>query len=99
MGKKKAALQFPAAAGVILKNTLEIGHTEAVKKAVEAGIGVSILSRTAVLREKHLGVIKPLRIAGIDLKRTFYYAYRKDKYLSRVSTNFLQFAVYQKPAV
>lgn len=87
-----------AAAGIVLKNTLEIGHTEAVKKAVEAGLGVSILSRNAVLREEHLGIIKPLCVSGIDLKRTFCFAYRKDKYLSRVTGTFLQFAVYQKPA-
>jgi DNA-binding transcriptional LysR family regulator len=87
-----------ASAGIVLKNTLEIGHTEAVKKAVEAGLGVSILSKAAILREEHLGVIKSLRLSGVDLMRTFYFAYRKDKYLSRVTSTFLQFAVYQKPS-
>lgn len=85
-----------AGAGVVLKNTLEIGHTEAVKKAVEAGLGVSILSRAAVLREERLGVIKPLRLSGVDLMRTFHFAYRKDKYLSRVTAAFLQFIVYNR---
>jgi len=88
-----------AAAGIILRNTLEIGNTEAVKKSVEAGLGVSILSKAAVLREEYLGVIKSLRVSGVDLKRTFYFAYRKDKYLSKITGAFLQFAVYQQPAV
>ena len=88
-----------AATGIILRNTLEIGNTEAVKKAVEAGLGVSILSKASVLREEYLGVIKSLRVSGVDLKRTFYFAYRKDKYLSKITGAFLQFAVYQQPAV
>jgi len=85
-----------AASGVVLRNTLEIGHTEAVKKAVEVGLGVSILSKAVVVREERLGVIKTLRIVGMDLKRPCYFAYRKDKYLSRVTSTFLQYAVYQK---
>jgi DNA-binding transcriptional LysR family regulator len=33
------------------KVSMELGHTEAIKKAVEAGLGVSCLSRMAVARE------------------------------------------------
>lgn len=39
------------AAGVVLKNTMEFGNTEAIKKAVEAGLGISIVSKSAVSRE------------------------------------------------
>jgi DNA-binding transcriptional LysR family regulator len=82
--------------GIALKNTMEFGNTEAVKKAVEAGLGVSIVSKATVSREEHLGVIRALRISGIDLQRTFYFAYRKDKYLSNLDKTFLQFIVYSK---
>ena len=34
-----------------LKSLIELGHTEAIKKAVEANLGVSCLSRLAVARE------------------------------------------------
>ena len=34
-----------------LASVIELGHTEAIKKAVEAGLGVSCLSRLAVQRE------------------------------------------------
>jgi DNA-binding transcriptional LysR family regulator len=80
--------------GISLKNTLEFGNTEAVKKAVEAGLGVSIVSRIAIQREEHLGVIRALGISGVDFRRTFYFAYRKDKYLSNLDKTFLQFIVY-----
>ncbi|HUH65707.1 MAG TPA: selenium metabolism-associated LysR family transcriptional regulator [Syntrophales bacterium] len=80
--------------GIVLKNTMEFGHTEAVKKAVEAGLGVSIVSRATVSREERLGVVKTLSVSGIDLKRTFYFAHRKEKYLSNLDKTFLQFIVY-----
>jgi DNA-binding transcriptional LysR family regulator len=82
--------------GVTLKKIIEFGHTEAVKKAVESGLGVGILSRLAIAREEHLGLIKSLRLEGVDLTRTFFFAYRKDKYLSMVAKTFLQHAVYGK---
>lgn len=80
--------------GINLKNKMEFGHTEAVKKAVEAGLGVSIISKAAISREEHLGVISALRISGVDLTRDFYFAYRSDKYLSNLDKTFLQFIVY-----
>jgi len=86
-----------AEAGIVLRNTIELGHTEAVKKAVEAGLGVSILSKLAILREEHLGFIRSLRLSDVDLQRTFFFAYRKDKYISKLTAAFLQFAVYHKP--
>jgi DNA-binding transcriptional LysR family regulator len=80
--------------GITLKKTIEFGNTEAVKKAVEAGLGISIVSKVAIRREEHLGVIKVLGISGVDFRRTFYFAYRKDKYLSNLDKAFLQFIVY-----
>ncbi|HVO65088.1 MAG TPA: selenium metabolism-associated LysR family transcriptional regulator [Syntrophales bacterium] len=82
--------------GVTLKNVMEMGNTEAVKKAVEEGLGMSIVSKITVSREEHLGVIKTLRISGVDLERTLYFIYRKDKYLSNLDKTFLQFIVYNK---
>lgn len=37
--------------GVALSRTVRVGHTEAIKRAVEAGMGISCLSRFAVERE------------------------------------------------
>ena len=80
--------------GITLKKTVEFGHTEAVKKAVESGLGVGILSKLAIDREEYLGLIKSLRLEGVDLTRTFFFAYRQDKYLNTVTKTFLQHAVY-----
>lgn len=40
---------------------IELGHTEAIKKAVEAGLGVSCLSRLAVKRELEQGWLAEVR--------------------------------------
>lgn len=42
------AAQFFAAAGVTLRVAMELGSTEAVREAVAAGLGVSVVSRHAV---------------------------------------------------
>lgn len=68
--------------GITMK-AMELGHTESIKRAVEAGLGVSILSKTVVERELSLGHLKTVKLKGINLKRKFYYAYHKDKYLSK----------------
>ena len=93
-GTRRIVEERLARAGVVLKNRIEFGHTEAVKKAVESGLGVSIISRAAIAREEHLGVIKSLRLDGVDMTRDFYFAYRKDKYMTSAAKAFLECAVY-----
>lgn len=48
---------------------MELGHTEAVKKAVEAGLGVGCLSRMAVQRELDNGWLFEIG-SPLDLRRT-----------------------------
>lgn len=69
-------------AGLRPKDTMEIGNTEGVKKAVEAGLGISLLSRHIVQSEQDAGLIRALTLKGIDLNRDLYAVYRKDRYLS-----------------
>ncbi|MEW6609115.1 MAG: selenium metabolism-associated LysR family transcriptional regulator [bacterium] len=75
--------------GVILKKTMEFGNTEAIKKAVEAGLGISIISKYAILREVNAGILKSICLSGVNLGRNFYFTYRKDKYLTNVVKAFL----------
>ena len=78
-------------AGVTLKNTIEFGHTEAVKRAVAVGLGISIISKSAILNEEKLGLIRSLSLSGVNLERNFYFTYQKDKYLTNLVRTFLQF--------
>lgn len=83
------------AAGIVLKNVIEFGNTEAIKRAVEAGLGISIVSKSAVAREAQLGVIKIMPLSGINLERDFYVIHRKDKYISGLIKTFLEFLIYK----
>ena len=46
--------------------------TDAVKQAVKAGMGVSILSRFSVQEELKYGTLKEVKVAGLEMKRNFY---------------------------
>jgi DNA-binding transcriptional LysR family regulator len=68
--------------------SLELGHTEAIKKAVEAGLGISCLSRLAVQRELENGWLVEIR-TPLDLKRTLTILLRKDSCRTRLLQSFL----------
>jgi len=51
---------------------IELGSSRAVITAVEAGLGVSIVSRYAVRESLELGRVKVVRVDGLDLSRNFY---------------------------
>ncbi len=54
--------------GIRYTISMELGHTEAIKKAVEAGLGVSCLSRMAVARELSHGWLTEVK-TSLDLRR------------------------------
>ncbi len=69
----------------------ELGSTEAVRQAVIAGIGTSILSKRAVEIEIKAGSIKEIKLDDMELKRIFYLIYHTQKTLSPLATAFLEF--------
>ncbi|MFC5471903.1 LysR substrate-binding domain-containing protein [Cohnella suwonensis] len=50
----------------------EFGSNGAVKSAVEAGLGLSVLSVWTIKHEISLGLLKPVRVKDVDFKRQFY---------------------------
>lgn len=88
----RAILEHRFAALGIAPRFIELGHTESIKRGVEAGLGIAILSRAVVERELKMGWLHTVRLKGMNLQRDFYYAYRKDKYLSKAVREFLSMA-------
>lgn len=74
-----------------LEVVAEIGSTAAVKEAIKAGIGVSILSKRAVLDDLDCGRLVALSIQGHDMHRPFYLIQRKNRDLSPVAAAFTQY--------
>ena len=72
-----------------LNIVMELGSTQAIKTAVESGLGVSFISKSAIKKELKLKSLKTYSIKNISLQRTFYIAYRKDRVLKSSTELFL----------
>jgi len=68
---------------------LELEHTEAIKRAVESGLGISCISRLALKDAFKRGSLVPLEIADLDLKRQFNFVLHKQKFLTSGIQSFL----------
>ncbi len=61
-------------AGFAPRVAMQMGSTEAVKEAVAAGLGPSVLSGWAVRREVAAGSLVAVAVAGLDLSRKLHLA-------------------------
>ncbi len=61
---------------------LELQHTEAIKRAVEANIGLGCLSRITLENAIERGDLVPLCVPHRNFRRRFYLVLNKDKYRS-----------------
>lgn len=74
-----------------MKIVMELGSTGAVKSAVEANLGISILSQSSVRHELKLGILEMRAVEGIRFTRNFYSIYLKSTILPISATTFLMF--------
>lgn len=58
-----------------LHTSMELNSTEGLLNAVEAGLGVTFVSRWAVRNQLRLGTLKLARVRGLKLSRMFSIAY------------------------
>lgn len=69
---------------------MELGHTEAIKNAVAAGLGVSILSRMTVARDVADGRLAILPIAAGRIRRHLLAVQRSPGFLAPATRAFLE---------
>jgi DNA-binding transcriptional LysR family regulator len=79
----------------ILNVSMELGSTEAVKEALMAGFGYSILSRISISHELKEGTILEVPIRGLTLKRGFYDVYHRRRPLHPIAQAFRGFLKHQ----
>jgi DNA-binding transcriptional LysR family regulator len=65
-----------------LSIAMELQHTEAIKRAVEAGLGVGCLSRISLNDAFARGTLVPLEVPGRDFSRELYIITHRRKYRS-----------------
>ena len=61
---------------------IELQHTEAIKRAVQAGLGIGCLSRVTLEDNFRRGDLVPLTVPGRDFRRLFYFVLHRQKYRS-----------------
>jgi len=66
------------------------GSTDAVKQAVKAGLGFSILSRFSVTDELKFEILKEIKLSDIRMKRKFYIITHKKRTLPQAYKVFLE---------
>lgn len=76
---------------VQMRVAMELGSPEAVKGAVEAGMGVSVMSGTTIQKELKLGTLIAVAMDP-PLTRPFSFVHQKQKFRIRVMEELLEFA-------
>jgi DNA-binding transcriptional LysR family regulator len=76
-----------------LSRRLTLGSIEAIKRAVEAGMGVAVISKWAVMREIEQKRLKAIPIVNITFARQFYFIYKANYYKERLVSRFIDFAI------
>lgn len=70
---------------------MELGSPEAVKGAVEAGMGISVVSNATIQKELRLGTLVAVQLEP-PLERPFSFVHQKQKFRVRVMEELLEFA-------
>jgi len=78
---------------------MELGSNEAIKHTVVAGLGVAVLSLHTLSLEGTNGPVGVLDVEGFPIERKWYLAHTKDKELSLIAKEFLEFAKESGPVI
>ncbi len=74
-----------------LNQPFELGSTEAIKGAVQAGMGISIVSAVALVKEEKLGQLVSVP-TDPPVLRTFYFVRQRQKFRTHLMDELFQFA-------
>ncbi|MBB6713702.1 LysR family transcriptional regulator [Clostridium gasigenes] len=73
---------------------LELGNTEAIKKTVEANLGIGCVSEKCIEEKLRYGDLNCFRLEGRKIKRELLLITHKDKFISNNMKEFIEFSKY-----
>lgn len=82
-----------------IKNKLELTSNEAVKQAVIAGLGLSIMPLIGIKNELQKGDLKIIPVKGLPTKTEWNLIWQSQKSLSPIAKEFLKFIKENKQAI
>jgi DNA-binding transcriptional LysR family regulator len=92
-GTRAAMTRFFAEKGLELHSSMEMSSNEAIKQAVQAGLGLGILSLQTLEMELALKRLAVLQVEGFPIMRHWYVVHRADKRLSPAAQAFKEFVL------
>jgi DNA-binding transcriptional LysR family regulator len=93
-GTQRSLESLLSRGGLDLRNwvpSLILGTTQAVVSAVEDKAGIAFVSTLAINKSLSLGLVRQVSISGLKLSRDFYCIYRKERMVSRLLEEFINF--------
>ena len=93
-GTRRVVESSLRAAGVPLKElqvVMQMNSTEAIKAAVESGLGVSFLSQRAIEKELRLDALRTFSVKGVAFRREFSIVYPRGLEPTGITADFLAF--------
>jgi len=91
-GARRIALRLFSERGLTPRIRMELGTNEAIKEAILAGLGITIMSRYTFGLDPESTRYLCLDVEGFPLENHWYLAYPEGKQLSLVARAFLDFA-------
>lgn len=92
-GTRTALERFFEKRDLILDAPLEFGSNETIKQAVQAGLGLALVSTHTIQLELEAKVLRILEVEDLPILRQWHLVYRKGKRLSPVAESFRQFVL------
>jgi DNA-binding transcriptional LysR family regulator len=94
-GTRMAAERFFDEAGAHLSTAMEMSSNEAIKQAVQAGLGLGVVSIHTLEMELVLDRLVILDVEGFPILRHWYVVHRQGKRFSAVAQAFLNFVMHE----
>ena len=65
-------------------------NTEAIKHAVRSNLGLAVVPKISVEEEVSRGVVRPIKVQGLRLKRKFNLVYHRQKFFTHAIVTFME---------
>ncbi len=98
-GTRQSMEKFIAKHHLVIKKKMELTSNEAVKQAVLAGLGYSVMPIIGIRNELQNDEIKIIPVNGLPIKTVWRLIWLKGKNLSPVATSFLNYLKEEKASI
>ena len=72
------------------KIEMELNSIEAIKNAVQSGLGAAFVSLSAIAKELQMGILHCANIEGVVVKRTLWVIFNPNRYRSKAAEAFIR---------